>query len=90
MSVSEPSFMSLSNPEDQKKLFNVVRECSNSLTRIQGEREYIKEAIGSICKELNLSKLLVNKIVRTYFKQNYDEEIATSEEFQQLYETVVK
>lgn len=90
MSVSEPSFMSLSNPEDQKKLFNVVRECSNSLTRIQGEREYIKEAIGSICKELNLSKSLVNKIVRTYFKQNYDEEIATSEEFQQLYETVVK
>lgn len=67
MSVSEPSFMSLSNPEDQKKLFNVVRECSNSLTRIQGEREYIKEAIGSICKELNLSKSLVNKIVRTYF-----------------------
>ena len=56
MSVSEPSFMSLSNPEDQKKLFNVVRECSNSLTRIQGEREYIKEAIRSICKELNLFK----------------------------------
>ena len=77
-------------PDDQKKLFNVVRECSNSLTRIQGEREYIKEAIGSICKELNLSKRLVNKIVRTYFKQNYDEEIVTSEEFQQLYETVVK
>ena len=90
MSVSEPSFISISNPEDQKKLFNVVRECSNSLTRIQGEREYIKEAIGSICKELNLSKRLVNKIVRTYFKQNYDEEIVTSEEFQQLYETVVK
>ena len=40
--------------------------------------------------QLNLSKRLVNKIVRTYFKQNYDEEIATAEEFQQLYETVVK
>jgi hypothetical protein len=37
-----------------------------------------------------LPKKLVAKMVKVYHKQNYDEEVATHEQFETLYETIVK
>lgn len=80
----------LSNPEDRKKLLGVLRECSGSLARIEGERTFIKEAVTDICEQLQLPKKLVNKMVKVYHKQNYAEEIAAHDTFETLYESVVK
>jgi uncharacterized protein YabN with tetrapyrrole methylase and pyrophosphatase domain len=33
---------------------------------------------------------LVAKLIKVYHKQNYDEEVATHEQFEALYETIVK
>lgn len=79
-----------SSPADREKLFKVIKECSGSLARVDGERTYIKESIGSISKELNLPKRIVNKLLKVYHKQNFDEEIVVNDQFQTLYETVVK
>ena len=62
----------------------------SSLARVEGERTYIKEAIGGVSKELNLPKRLVNRLLKVYHKQNFDEEIVVNDQFQTLYETVVK
>ena len=67
-----------------------LRECSGSMTRMEGEKDYIKESIASISKDLQLPKKLVAKMVKVYHKQNYDEEVATHEQFETLYETIVK
>ena len=80
----------ISNPEDQKKLLDVLRECSASMTRIEGEKDYIKESVNDICKKLDLPKQLVSRMVKVYHKQNYDEEVAVHEQFETLYETIVK
>jgi len=89
--IQQFSINTISNPADRTKLLNVIRECSsNALTKIEMERSYIKDAIGVICKELQLPKRLVNKLVRVYYKQNFDEEVAVSDQFQQLYESVIK
>jgi hypothetical protein len=90
MTIQQFSINTISNPADRTKLLNVIRECSNALTKIEMERSYIKDAIGVICKELQLPKRLVNKLVRVYYKQNFDEEVAVSDQFQQLYESVIK
>lgn len=89
MTVQQFSVNQISNPADRKKLLDCLKECSNSLTRIGGERDYIKESTSDIAKQLQLPKRLVNKMVKVYHKQNYDEEVATQEQFEQLYETVV-
>jgi hypothetical protein len=60
------------------------------LTRQEGEKDYIKESITRICNDLKLPKKLVTRLVKVYHKQNYDEEVATHEQFEQLYETIVK
>jgi len=53
-------------------------------------KELIKAEIAEISDQLEIPKRLLNKLVRVYHKQNYDEEVTTNEQFVQLYETVVK
>lgn len=90
MAVQQLSVNTLSNPADREKLLGVLKECSNSLTRMEGEKDYIKESTTNIAKDLQLPKKLVAKMVKVYHKQNYDEEVAVHEQFETLYETVVK
>ena len=90
MSVSQMDVNVLSNPADRDKLLNVIRECSGSMTRMDGEKDFVRESIKNICKELDLPKRLVQRMVKVYHKQNYDEEVAVHEQFETLYQSVVK
>jgi hypothetical protein len=90
MAVVQMSVNQISNPADQEKLLKVLRECSGAMTRMEGERDYIKESVTEICNQLQLPKKLVTRMVKVYHKQNYDEEVATHEQFETLYETIVK
>jgi hypothetical protein len=90
MSVKQMSINQISSESDRKKLFDAIKECSDSMTRIEGEKDFIKEATKKVCEDLKLPKRLVNRLVKVYHKQNYDEEVATHEQFEQLYETIVK
>jgi len=90
MSVDQMSVNVLSNPADREKLLTVIRQCSDSLTRAQGEAEFVRESIKDISKNLNLPKKLVSKMVKVYYKKNYDEEVAVHEQFETLYQSVVK
>jgi hypothetical protein len=89
MAVQQLSVNQLSQP-DREKLFKVVKDCSDSMTRIEGENDFIRESIAETAKNMQLPKKLVAKLVRVYHKQNYDEEVAVHEQFENLYETVVK
>ena len=90
MAVVQLSINQISNPADQKKLLDCLRECSSSMTRMDGEKDYIRESIASISKDLQLPKKLVAKLVKLYHKQYYDEEVSTHEQFEALHETIVK
>jgi len=90
MAVQQISINQLSNPADREKLLKVIRECSDSMTRAQAEKDYIKESVNDISKQLQLPKKLVARMVKVYYKQNYDEEVAVHDQFETLYETVVK
>ena len=90
MAVQQVSVNQISNPADREKLLKVIREVSDSMSRVQGEKEYIREAIADISKQLQLPKKIVAKMAKVYFKQNYDEEVAVQDQFETLYETIVK
>jgi hypothetical protein len=90
MAVQQLSVNILSNPKDRQQLLDVLSECSNSLARMESEKDLIKESVKKVCDDLQLPKRLVNKLVKVYHKQNYSEEVATHEQFQILYETVVE
>ena len=75
-----------SDPKARESIKKCLQEISNSMTRIEGERDYIKEAIKDICEEHQLSKKTFRKLAKTYHKQNFSVEVAEHEEFESMYE----
>jgi hypothetical protein len=89
MAVKQLTINQLSEP-DRDKLFKVIKECSDSMTRQDAERDFVRESIAETAKNMQLPKRLVARLVKVYHKQNFDEEVAVHEQFETLYETVVK
>ena len=77
-------------PNDTLKLVSALKDFSTSLTRVEAERDLQKTLRNDICEELQLNKKVFTKLAKTYHKQNFADEVATHEEFEQLYETVSK
>ena len=75
----------LSNPADRKVLLDAVQELSNSMTRVDGERDFQKEAIGDVAKKLNLEKKYVRKLARIFHKNNLNEVKQENEDVETLY-----
>ena len=75
-----------SDPAARKTIKDCMQEISNSMTRIEGERDFIKEAINNTCEEFQLSKKTFRKLVKTYHKQNFSNEVADHEEFELMYQ----
>jgi hypothetical protein len=77
-------------PNDKLKLVAALKDFSTSLTRVEAERDLQKTLRNDICEELQLNKKVFTKLAKTYHKQNFADEVATHEEFEQLYESVSK
>lgn len=77
-----------SDPQIKKAIKKVLDELSNSMTRIEAERDLIKETINNVCEEYKLNKKTFRKLARTYHKQNFSKEVADNEEFQTMYEEI--
>jgi len=76
------------DPEFTRSVRKVLDELSGSLSRIDGERDYIKETISKVCEEMELNKKTFRKLVKTYHKQNFSREVADNEEFERMYEKI--
>ena len=90
MAVQQMAVNILSNEADRDKLFKVIKECSDSMTRQDAEKDFVRESIAETSKNMQLPKRLVARLVKVYHKQNFDEEVAVHEQFETLYESVVK
>jgi len=76
------------DPSARKAIKACLEELSASMTRIDGERTFIKEAIKDICEEYQLSKKTFRRLAKTYHKQNFSIEVAEHEEFESMYEQI--
>jgi hypothetical protein len=79
----------LTNPEDRQTLLDVIKTCSDSMTRVDGEKDLTKELIGKTSKNLGIPKPIISKLIKVYYRQNFDAEVAVHEEFESLYQSVV-
>ena len=84
------SFIIPSSPADRKKIMDAMNEVSACKTRIEGEREYIKETIDMLSKDFKIPKKHLNRLAKVIHKQNFAEEQSQDEEFQTLVEAVTK
>lgn len=79
----------LSNPADRKRLVDAMKELSNSMTRVEGERDFQKEAIDAVAEELNLEKKYIRKLATIYHNQSMTQFKQENEEVETLYEIII-
>jgi len=80
----------ISSPADRKKIKDAMEEISNSMTRVDAEKDFQKEAIAELNDQFKISKKILSKMARTYHKQNFQNEQQSHEEFETLYTEVVE
>lgn len=78
----------LNNEVERKMIRDCLAEISNSMTRSEAERDFVKEAKNKICEELQIDKKVFNRMVKVYHNQNFDQEVKTDTEFEDLYSIV--
>ena len=78
----------LSNPVDRKKLFDCVKELSDSMLRAESEKSFQKEAISDMAEKLDIPKKYISKIAALYHKQNYSQVQTELDEITALYEAM--
>lgn len=83
------SFPMPSNPADIKHIMDVMFEISGSKARVEGERDFQKEAIGELSEKFGIPKKMLNRFAKAYHKQNYHEEKAQDAEFEALVDRLV-
>ena len=79
--------MNLSD-DAKKKLTGAMNEMSGSMLRVEAEKDLQKNIINDLFDEHKIPKKVLSKMARVYHKQNFQEEKATHEEFEQLYHTI--
>jgi ssDNA-specific exonuclease RecJ len=80
----------ISSPADRDKIKKMLAEISGSMTRMEAERDLVRETVKDMSKQFNLPVKTLNRMAKVYHKQNYNQEVAEHEEFEELYETIVQ
>lgn len=79
----------ISSPADRKRIKDAMQEISDSMTRMDAEKDLIKEIIKDLNDQFKISKRILSKMARTYHKQNFHNEQQLNDEFESLYTEVV-
>lgn len=77
-----------SSPEDRKKVVNALEEYSNSMTRIDAERDHLKAILQRLQDDFDLPKKPMRKVANAYHKQNITEVVAAADEVNDVYEAL--
>lgn len=89
MTVENTSIIVPSSPADIAEIFKVIKELSDSKTRVKGETDYQKETIAELSKKFNIEAKYLKQMVNDYYKDSFDKKVNEQDEYEVLYETVV-
>jgi uncharacterized protein YigA (DUF484 family) len=77
-----------SSPADRKSIKEAVMEIDAALTRIEAERDHIKNVLESVEEKFSLPKSYVRKVANAWHKQNLVEQSQAMEDVEAVYETI--
>jgi hypothetical protein len=79
----------ISSPADRKKIKDALVEISDSMTRMEAERDLIKDIVKDVSDNYQLSKKQISRMAKIYHKQNFIMEQQEMDELETLYITIV-
>ena len=75
----------ISSPADRDKLKKAIIELSDSMTRVDAEKDFQKEAVNAICDEIQVDKKHVKKLATIYHKQTITQVKTDNSDLEALY-----
>ena len=79
-----------SSPADREAIKDAMKELSNSMIRIESEKEFIKEAINDLNDKVGIDKKHLRKLANIYHKQTLAQVTTEVEDLEALYESCLK
>lgn len=79
-----------SSSADRKAIENALKEISSSYTRIEAEKDLVKDILQTIQDNQKIPKKYMRKLAKIYHKQNFQEVQQELDDISSLYETVTK
>lgn len=73
------------NPTDRQKLKTMLVEITHCMSRIDGEREQIKEIKKEIKNLFEMTPKMSGKLAKTLYSQSFEDEQAEFEAFEAAY-----
>ena len=80
----------ISTNEDKKRVANAIKEISDSMTRIDAEKDLIKDIIQVTYENFEIDKKHIRKLASIYHKQNMSEVKYEYDEVETLYEELFR
>lgn len=77
-----------SSPEDRKAIKGAMEEISNAYTRIEAERDFIRDALADLQDKVDIDKKYLRKMSRIFHKQNIVEFTTEAEDIETLYDAI--
>jgi len=72
--------------KEQKKIVkDLAVEVSGSLTRMEAERDFIKDAVNRVAEENELDKKILSRLCKLYHKQMFHTEMADMDTLETVY-----
>lgn len=91
MGHNQPQFSVNSlSPEDKKKIKTAISVMTDSLTRMDAERDLIKAEAEALYATLGMPAKMSKKLARTKHKASFNNETEEFRLFETLFETVVE
>lgn len=81
--------MNLHDPTVRQVVRAAVSEMSASMTRVEAERDLMKEITKRMHEDHSISKKAFKKLARAHHKQSFNKETEEYDEFSTLYDTVL-
>lgn len=78
------------NPTEKKAVAAAIQEMSDSMTRIEAERELMKDITDATHEKYGVEKKHFKKVTSLYHKRNLDEVRGEQETVESLYEGLFK
>lgn len=78
------------NEKERIEIKNRFDEISNSMTRIEAERDLIKEIMADLKTKYEMPPKIARRLAATYHKRNIQEVVAEDSDFADSYDILFK
>lgn len=86
--IQTDAFIMPNDPATIKKIKDAIHELSASYTRVEGEKDFQKEALTELSKETDIPKKHLAKSAKLFHKSNKDAVVAENESSFELYDRI--